>query len=137
VAVLGLAVVAQFRVASQPLGEEPGGGGELLLAGGDPGEGQAFGAVFWSVLAPQQCRQSPRQGQLVFGPRQPLRRGVPPARPARAQLVSLPEHLQGPREVAPRSEDVAKVTVGLGVIGLEPNRLAVAGEGLVLLASAG
>ena len=48
--------------------------------------------------------------------------------------MPLSVHLQGPCIVAPRFEDSAQVGVDFGMAGLEADRLAALGDGLVLFA---
>src|SRR5262249_16735589 len=59
---------------------------------------------------------------------------MPPIRLSRAQLVALAQHLQRPGVVALAFEGEAKIAVGFGEVGPEPDRLAVSGDGLVQLA---
>ena len=89
VAVLGLAVVAELRVGGQRLGPEPGGGGVALRVVAHLGQGQALGVVPGAVVALEQGGQPRGQRRQPLGLRDPLRRGVAPAGPLRAQLVPL------------------------------------------------
>ena len=63
----------------------------------------------------------------------PLRRGVPPDRFLEPSSCPLRIHLERPGVIALFPQDLAQVAVGLGVVGLEPDRRAVFGDGLVEL----
>ena len=135
VAVPGLAVVAELRVACQRLGPEPGGGGEALAVVGTSGRRSGARRCRRAVLAPEHGRKPVGQGQPSARPRRPTApRGIASPACSGAQLVPLAVHLPAPRRSRPAvSRSSAEVAVGLGVVGLEPDRLAVFGDGLVEL----
>ena len=97
------------------------------------GHGQAFGVVVGAVVALQQGRKPIGQCRHPLGFRDPLRRRIAPAGPFAAQLVPPAKHRERPGVISLTPKDHAEVAVGLGVVGLEPDRLAVFGDGLVEL----
>ena len=133
VAVLGLAVVAELRVGLQGLGPEPGGGGMAFRVVAHLGQGQALGDVLRAGPPPSAGREPLGQRRQPLGLGNPLRRGIAPAGLLAAQFVPLAKHRERPGVIALTPEDQAEVAVGLGVVGLEPDRLAVFGDGLVEL----
>ena len=131
IAVLGLAVVTELGIALQRLGPEAGGGAKSSV-GGELGEAQALGVVVGLVLAPKHGRKPLRQGQSRSASATHCAEGYRQSglgSPARDPFGTSP----GPRRSRPGLQDDAEVAVGLGVVGLEPDRLAVFGDGLVEL----
>jgi len=110
------------------------GGGEVPVVVGHPGDGEALEIVAGFVLAPDHGWKPYRQGYDALGQGDLLCRREPPVRPPGAQLVALAQHLQGFGVVTPLLKHQAKVVVGFGEIGLEPDRRAEFDDSLVVLA---
>ena len=134
VARLVSAVVAELRVSLQRLGEQPGGGGEPLRVVAHLCEVQALGGVLGLVVSLQDGRQPPGQGDLLFELANPSGHVPGQWRAGRRQLRGPAVFGERPRRACPVLQGEAEVVVGLGVVGLEPDRLAVCGDGLVELA---
>ena len=133
VAVLGPAVVAELRVGFEGLGPEPGGGGVTFRVVAHLGQNQALEDVIGTVLPFQQGREPLGQRRQPFGVGNPLRRGIAPDWLLAAQVVPLAIHRERAGVIALTSEGAAEIAVGLGAVGLEPDRLAACGDGLVEL----
>ena len=131
---LGLAVVAELGVGRQGLGPEPGGGGEELVIVGHLGEGETLGRIARFVPRVQNGGQSLGQVDVLLELADHSRHVPGDRRAGRSQFRGTAERNHRLVELALVRQGVAEVVVGSGVVGLEPDRLAVRGDGLVQLA---
>ena len=97
------------------------------------GEAERFGGIGGLGLAGEDRRQPAIELDQSLGLAYPLSGGIRPVRSLRAQFVAPLEFGEGLGELALLGETSAQVVVGLGVVGLEPQRRAVFGDRLVEL----
>ena len=133
VAVLDLHVLGQLRLSLEGLGPEAGRSAVEFLVVAELGEAECFGGVRRLGLADQDRWQLAVELDHPLGLVDPLRGGITPVRVLRAQLVTPFELGKCLDEATLLAEHVAKVAMGFGVVGLEPQRLAVLGDRLVQL----
>src|SRR5262249_11267977 len=107
---------------------------ELLVLPAEPGQIAALGGAGRLRLALQQRGQAGVEVGEPLGTAEPLGRRVGPARIVRAEIVPAAEFLHPLPEPSLGHKGMTKVTVGLGVVGLEAEGRAVLRDGVVQLA---
>ena len=129
----GSQVVAELRVGCQGIGPESGGAANRFPFTTHVRQGKALGVILRPVFPLQDDGETLGLCRLPFGLGNPPGRGVAPAELLAGQLVPPSELGERTGVVALIPEDSAEMEVGQGALRLEPDLLAVGGDGLVQL----